>query len=115
MNKLKLSGFLFTLFFSSLAWAQSSVQGTITDSNGETIVGVTVQVQGTTTGTITDIDGNYSINAESDAVLICSFVGFERQTVNVNGRARIDVVFEDDLQHLEEVMVSALGFKQNKE
>ena len=115
MSKLKLLNFLITLFFSSLAWAQTNVQGILTDDSGEPLIGVTVQVLGTTIGTITDIDGKYSLSAPTDAVLVFSYIGFESQTASVDGRTQIDIILDDDVQQLEEVVVSALGFKQNKD
>jgi len=106
-------GFLFALLcvFSFNALGQNiTVRGNITDNDGESLVGVTVQVHGTATGTVTDIDGNFMIpNVPPNAVLDVSYVGMRMQTVSVNGRTRINVVMEEDTELLEEVVVVGYG------
>ena len=87
------TGILLTIMclFSATIFAQNiTVRGNVTDGSGESLVGVTVQVEGTGIGTVTDIDGNFSIpNVPSNAVLTISYVGMNTQTVPVNeiGRA----------------------------
>ncbi|MEM9326584.1 MAG: SusC/RagA family TonB-linked outer membrane protein, partial [Bacteroidota bacterium] len=85
-----------------------TVTGTVTDE-GEALPGVSILVKGTTQGTITDIDGKYSIQAPGDATLIVSFVGYVTQEVAVNGRSNLDVVLEADIAQLEEVVVIGYG------
>ena len=90
------------------------VQGTVTDQQGEPIIGATVtEGAGTSTvggGTITDLDGRYQIQVSgSDATLTFSFLGFEAETVHVNGRARIDLVMRQSTQSLDESVVVAYG------
>ena len=77
----------FLWLFSILMFAQNmTVKGTVTDNYGEALVGVTVQVQGTTNGTVTDIGGNYSItNVPPNGTLIVSYIGMQSQTVAVAG------------------------------
>jgi TonB-dependent starch-binding outer membrane protein SusC len=101
-----------TLLLLSLpAMAQQTVRGTVTDSGtGETLVGATVMVQGTTTGAVTDIDGNYSINVPGpDAILVFSFVGYSEMTVNVAGRSIINVQLEPGLEMISELVVIGYG------
>jgi iron complex outermembrane receptor protein len=88
-----------------------TVQGTVTDRTKETVIGATIIVMGDPTkGTITDIDGNYTLpNVPSNAKLQFSYVGMTTQVVSVNGRTTIDVVLEDDSEMLSEVVVTALG------
>ena len=94
----------------SLFGQQVTVSGTVTDaSDGSSLPGVTIQVEGTTTGTVTDIDGNYEISVASDAVLVFSFIGMVTQRVEVEGRQVIDVQLVPDMAALEEVIVVAYG------
>lgn len=94
----------------------SAVSGKVTDEEtGEGLPGVSVLVEGTSTGTITDIDGNYSLSVDSDATLIFSFVGYETQSVSVGNRNTIDVVMPTDLQALEEVVVVGYGTQKKSD
>ena len=91
------------------AMAQSIVKGTVNDEAGEPIIGATVKVQGTQTGAITDFNGNFSIQAASNATLNISYVGYLSQTVKVNGRQNITVVLKEDAQMLNDVVVIGYG------
>ncbi|MEQ9230431.1 MAG: TonB-dependent receptor [Cyclobacteriaceae bacterium] len=106
-----LKGCFLVLFcvFSLSTNAQQTISGKITDSKGEGLPGVTVRIQGTSTGTITDIDGNFSISATSDAVLEISSVGFDSQVVSLNGRTTIDVSLSENVSELDEVVVIGYG------
>ena len=92
--------------FSLESFAQNQIKGTVTDSDtGEPLVGVNLIVKGTQIGTITDISGNFSVDAPSDGILVLSFIGFKTQEVPINGRSIIDVAMEFDISKLEEVIV----------
>ncbi|MEP7322946.1 MAG: SusC/RagA family TonB-linked outer membrane protein [Saprospiraceae bacterium] len=97
----------------SLTLAQK-VSGKVLDKDGLVVTGASVQVKGTTTGTVTDIDGNYVVQANANDVLIFSFIGMESQSVPVNGRSIIDVNMNDDIKILSEVIVTALGIKEDR-
>ncbi|WP_238474526.1 SusC/RagA family TonB-linked outer membrane protein [Maribacter algarum] len=84
------------------------VTGTVSDANGP-LPGASVVVKGTTTGTQTDFDGNYTINAESDATLVFSYVGFKTQEIAVNGQSTINAIMQEDAEALEEVVVIGYG------
>ncbi len=87
-----------------------TVNGTVKDVSGESMIGVTVQIEGTSTGTITDIDGNFVIpNVPSNGVLVVSYVGMKTVTVEVNNRTSINVVMEDDTELLDEIVVVGYG------
>ncbi len=102
--------FLFLLCLFPLgAMAQSIVKGTVNDEAGEPIIGATVKVQGTNAGAITDFNGNFSVQAASNATLNVSYVGYVPQTVNVNGRSNITVVLKEDAQVLNDVVVIGYG------
>jgi iron complex outermembrane receptor protein len=91
-------------------WAQAQeVSGTVSDASGP-LPGASVVVKGTTTGTQTDFDGNFSIQvSSSDAVLVISYVGYSTQEVAVSGRSSINVVLEEDATALEEVVIIGYG------
>lgn len=106
--------FLFlSLHFAALAQTVS-VTGQVTDGTGFTLPGVNILVVGTSTGTVTDINGNYSINVASDATLRFNFVGYSTQDVAVEGRTRINVVLEEDMLRLEEVVVVGYGTQRRE-
>ena len=91
-----------------LAKAQE-VSGTVSDANGP-LPGASVVVLGTTNGTQTDFDGNYTINnVDSNATLVVSYIGYRTQEVDVNGRTTINVVLEEDAQALDEVVIIGYG------
>ena len=104
------------LFMSQTLFAQSrTVRGVVKDSTGEFVIGASVLEKGTTNGTITDLDGNFSIQVESDkAVLQISFVGYTSQDVNVGMKDFLTVVLQDDTKVLDEVVVVGYG-AQKKE
>lgn len=91
----------------------NKVQGRIIDKTGEPLSGVTVTVKGSTTGTISDLDGKYSINIpDQNATLVFSYLGFTPQEVSVKGKSTIDVTLNEDTQVLGEVVVTALGIRR---
>lgn len=91
-----------------LAQAQE-VSGTVSDDNGP-LPGASVVVKGTTTGTQTDFDGNYTLQVtSSDAVLVVSYIGYSTQEIAVNGRSTIDIVLQEDATALEEVIIIGYG------
>lgn len=97
--------------FTLSATAQDiTVSGTVTDNDGMPLIGVTVQVQGTTSGTVTDLDGNFMLmDVPSDATLDISYVGMKTQTVDVNGQTTINVVMGEDTEMLDELVVVGYG------
>ncbi|MDI9521739.1 MAG: TonB-dependent receptor [Bacteroidota bacterium] len=100
--------------FSLTLFAQNiTVTGSISDTRGEALIGVTVQVQGTGIGTVTDIDGKFTLlNVSPDATLLISYVGMKSQTIPLNGRTTLTITLEEDTELLEEVIV--VGFGQQK-
>lgn len=92
-----------------------SITGIVTDASGSTLPGVTIVEKGTTNGSITDIDGNYSIVVKSDnAILVFSFVGMESQEVIVAGKSRINAILKPEMSDIGEVVVVGYG-TQRKE
>lgn len=106
-------GVLFALLWtiSLCVFAQTNtVRGTVIDANGEPLIGVTIQVQGTSNGTVTDMDGNYVLqNVGSNATLLVSYVGMQSQSIPLNGRTTVDVTLREDAALLSEVVVVGYG------
>lgn len=88
-----------------------TVSGIVTDSKNEPLIGVNVTIKNaSTTGTITDIDGKYSLEIPSgNSVLVFSYIGYSTQEVKVSNRSVVDIVLKDDMQALEEVVVVGYG------
>jgi len=99
------------LLCTTLAFSQSiTVSGKVTDDTGDALVGVNVQVKGTTTGIITGIDGKYTLQvSDNQSVIVFSYVGFLTQEITVGSRRSIDVILIEDSQLLEEVVVIGYG------
>lgn len=106
---------LFLALIVQVSFAQEkTVSGTVTDQDGLPLPGTSVVVQGTTTGTQTDFDGNYTINTEVGAVLVFSYIGQRTQEVTVGSDNTIDVQMVEDAQALEEVVVTAQGIQREE-
>lgn len=90
------------------------ITGTIKDENGEAVIGANVSVKGTTTGTITDIDGNFSLEAQQGATLLISYIGYETQEITVGSQSVYSIRLSEDSQALDEVVVIGYG-TQNKQ
>ena len=108
---------LFIVFITAnSAWSQGVVSGRITSSeDGEGLPGVTIAIKGTTTGTISNADGSYQLNAGSDDILIVRFIGFIEQEVAVAGRSVVDITMEVEVSALDEVVVVAYGEVRKKD
>lgn len=108
-----LARFFLTLFgalsVSALSAENIRVIGTVSDGEGEPLIGASVIAKGGTIGVVTDIDGNYLITVDSKDVLVFSYVGCHTQEIEVNGRTNIDVVMQADDQKLDEVVVVGYG------
>lgn len=88
---------------------QITVQGIVKDQTGETVIGASVMEKGTTNGTITGIDGDFSLNMSSNGTLVVSFVGYKTQEVQVKGQKQLQVVLSEDAEMLDEVVVIGYG------
>lgn len=102
-------------FISLVAMAQDKVTGTVVDELGEPIIGASVLVKGTSNGTVTDIDGNFTIpSVPKDGSLVISYVGYVSKTVSVSGKDKINVKLSEDKQVLNEVIVTGYGSVSRK-
>ncbi|TPE44418.1 SusC/RagA family TonB-linked outer membrane protein [Pontibacter mangrovi] len=117
MNKIFLL-FIMCLLTVHGALAQNtiSVQGKVTDaSTGQPLIGAGVVVQGTSTGTQTDVNGSYTINAPADGTLVVSYLGYTDKQVPVNNQTTVDVQLESDAEALQEVVVTGYGTQEKRD
>jgi len=115
MKNLKLIFFIGCLGLVSAAWAQTTVTGTVTDPENVPLPGATVVEKGTTNGTTTDFDGNYTIDVPADATLEVSYLGYATQEVPVSGQTSLDVQLPEDATQLEDVVVVGYGTQKRSD
>ena len=91
-------------------WAQqaNTVEGIVTDANGEPIIGASIVIKGTTNGTITDLDGKFSL-PNATGTLVVSYIGYKTQEIVLNGQKQLKIVMQEDSEILEEVVVVGYG------
>ena len=105
MEKLKKLFLSFVLLsVSTIMYAQTEIKGTVVDAKGETIIGATVMEKGTSNGTITDFDGNFTIKVQEGAILVFTYIGY--QTAEVPAKQGMNVTMVDDAEVLQEVVVT---------
>ena len=88
------------------------IKGTVMDANGETLIGASVKVVGTTNGVVTDLDGNFTLNCKPGAMLEVSYIGY--QTITVKAANGMKITMQEDDKTLNEVVVTALGIKRDR-
>ena len=99
-----------------MAYAQKTVTGTVKDATGEPMIGVSVVVDGTSIGGVTDLDGNFTIQkVPNSGVLKFSYVGYKEQKVSVAGKNSLDIVLQEDAMGLDEVVVVGYGTMKKKD
>lgn len=104
------------MMMSATVFAQVTVTGVVTETTGDPVIGCTVREKGTNAGTVTDIDGNYSIKvASANATLIFSYVGFETQEVKLAGRKVVNIEMRSDNELLDEVVVVGYGVQKKSD
>lgn len=102
------------VFFLSLLWMfslaqEKSINGKVSDNTGSPMIGVTVVVQGTTNGTITDTDGNFSLKVPENSSLQLSFIGYITQTIDVGNQTTFNVIMKEQAMDINEVVVVGYG------
>lgn len=89
-----------------------SVSGTVKDTNGEPLIGVSVLVKGTSSGTVTNFDGEFSLKASVGDVLEFSYIGYTTQSATISNTNALNIILSEDAEILDEVVVTALGIKR---
>ena len=104
---------LFCLCVSMIALAQqNSITGTVVDAHREPIIGASVLEKGTSNGTITNLDGEYSLKVSPGAILVFSYIGYKTQEIPVNTKVNVNVTLVEDAEQLEEVVVVGYGVQK---
>lgn len=93
----------------TMSMAQTQVSGRVSGEDGAPIIGATVMVEGTTTGASTGVAGEFTLRAPADGTLVVSFIGYETQSVPVNGQTSIEIVLKEETERIDEVIVVAFG------
>ena len=106
--------FLFCAIPFGMSFAQSTIKGTVNDELGEPVIGASVKVQGTNDGSITDLDGNFTVKADPNATLTITYVGYVPETVKLGGKTNITVVLKEDYTTLNDVVVIGYGTQKKK-
>ncbi|NDV68529.1 TonB-dependent receptor [Dysgonomonas sp. 25] len=104
---------IFTINLS--AQNQKTITGTVSDENGEAIIGASVGVKGTTNATMTEIDGSFSLNVPDNAIVTVSYIGFLSQDISVAGKSDFQIVLKENAQVLDEVVVVGYGVMRKKD
>ena len=91
-----------------------TVKGVVTDSKGEPIIGANILEKGTTNGIITNLDGEFTLNAPANATLVISYIGYEPISIALNGRTSLKVQMKEEALALETVVVTAMGIKKKE-
>ena len=110
----KILSFAFFLLVSTYAFAQNAVTGTVIDNTGMPLIGVSVVEKGMTNGSVTDIDGKYTVNVEKGKTLVFSYIGYVTQEVEVQSNT-INITLSEDAQLLDEVVVIGYGSMERKD
>ena len=99
--------------FATELYAQNvTVSGIVKDPTGEPVIGASVTVKGTNMGTVTNIDGQYTLQCPAKGTLVFSYLGMKPKTVDINSRQQINVTLEEEATTLNDVVVTALGIKR---
>lgn len=90
------------------------VKGVIKDESGLTVIGANVMEKGTANGTITDLEGRFTLEVAEGAELLISYIGFNTQTVSVKGQTSFSIILQEDSQTLDEVVVVGYGVQKKE-
>ena len=115
INTIKKILFVLSILFTSIIYSQTTISGKVSDESGEPLPSVNILVQGSQTGTVSDFDGNYSIEVSSKVTLEFSYIGFETQTVNIDGQTTINITMESSYESMDEVVVIGYGSQKRKD
>ncbi len=96
------------------SFPQEQITGKVTDKDGSPLIGVTVMLKGSNTGTITNLEGNYNLSVAENSTLVFSFIGYKTLEVPLNGEKEVDVQLEEDISSLDEVQINAGYYNTTK-
>ena len=103
-----------TVLFVQTIFAQVVIKGTVRNPKNELLPGVNVYIKGTTKGVVTNVAGQYVLDAPKEAILVFSFIGYEKRELAANGKTTLDVVLNEEVAQIDEVVVTALGIKREE-
>ncbi|WP_230981373.1 SusC/RagA family TonB-linked outer membrane protein [Echinicola salinicaeni] len=98
----------------SINKADITIKGTVTDTNGEPLPGAAVTIQGKSIGTITDLDGKFTLDVPANSTLVVSFLGFTTQTIAIGNQTELNIVLEEEAAALDEYVVTAFGMDKKQ-
>lgn len=102
-----------SLFLPVVSFAQKAISGQVLDNLGQTVIGASVLEKGTSNGTITDLDGRFTLSvADANSVLVISYIGYSTQEINVGDKTTFDIVLREDAEQLDEVVVIGYGVQK---
>ena len=113
-HKVAWSVIMLVLFTGSVLAQNIAIKGKVVDKNGEPVIGVTVMVEGTKIGISTDLNGDYTINAPANGILVFSAIGMETKKEPINNRSVVNITMNDSSIMLEELVVTAMGIKKER-
>ncbi len=91
------------------------ISGTVVDQSGEPIIGASVSLKGSTNGTITDMDGKFSLNIPEDGILLVSYLGYLNQDIPIKGQSQFNIILKEDAQSLDEIVVVGYGVQKKRD
>ena len=106
--KILVAVILMTVSLSAFAQQKVTVTGNVTSAEGS-LPGVAIMEKGTQNGAVTDLEGNYKLSTSEDAILVFTFIGYQRTELPINGRSTIDLMMVEDIEQLEEIVVIGYG------
>mgnify|MGYP000644869613 CR=1 FL=1 len=106
--------FVFLLCSIVVVAQKKSITGIITDTAGEAVIGASIVEVGTTNGTVSDVDGNFTLSVSDNASIQVSFIGFSSQTLSVQGKMNFKIILKEDSELLQEVVVTGYGGKVSR-
>ncbi|MFH6768818.1 TonB-dependent receptor [Gaetbulibacter aquiaggeris] len=107
--------FVLSILFTSIIYSQTKITGSVTDENGVPLPGVNILLQGSQKGTVSDFNGNYSIETSSQGILEFSYIGYLTQNVQIEGQTTINITMQPSLESIDEVVVIGYGSQKRKD
>lgn len=101
---------IFAVFWVSLSMAQTKmISGTVTDENGEPIIGASIRIKNSQMGTVSGIDGNFSLEVSPEDILVISYVGYKTQEIKVGEQTKLTIRLVEDVKMIDELVVVGYG------